>query len=43
LNSLPTGSQVTPPLSDRWISWPNQPLDWEAYSRSGSAGDPLRW
>ena len=27
---------------ERWITWPNQPLDWEAYSRSGSTGEPLR-
>src|SRR5882724_4790204 len=42
-NLLPTGSHVLPPSSERWISCPNQPLDCDAYSRSGSAGDPLRW
>src|SRR5437899_8356224 len=25
------------------MSWPNQPLDCDAYSRFGSAGEPLRW
>src|SRR5436190_22808975 len=25
------------------MTWPCQPVDCEAYSRSGSAGDPLRW
>ena len=24
-------------------SWPNQPLDCDAYSRSGSAGEPFTW
>src|ERR1043165_2799413 len=42
-NWLPTGSQVLPPSFERWISWPNQPLDCDAYSRLGSAGEPLRW
>src|SRR4051794_20565322 len=34
-NSFPTGVQVLPPSSERWIIWPNQPLDCEAYSRFG--------
>src|ERR1700738_380693 len=42
-NSLPTGSHVLPPSSERWISCPNHPVDSEAYSRFGSAGEPLRW
>src|SRR5260370_20345159 len=42
-NWLPAVSQVLPPSLERCITWPNQPLDWEAYSRSGSAGEPLRW
>src|SRR6266581_1060393 len=36
-------SQVLPPSLDRCIVCPNQLLDCDAYSRSGSAGDPLRW
>src|SRR5712692_4437864 len=42
-NLLPTGSQVLPPSLERWIIWPNQPLVCDAYSRFGSAGEPLRW
>src|SRR6266545_1065156 len=42
-NLLPTGSHDLPPSFERWISCPNQPLDCDAYSRFGSAGDPLRW
>src|SRR6267142_1748577 len=42
LNSLPAASQVLPPSFERCSTWPNQPLDWDAYSRSGSAGEPLR-
>src|SRR5208282_1190386 len=41
-NLFPTGSQVLPPSFERWISCPNHPLDCDAYSRFGSAGDPLR-
>src|SRR5947199_9176381 len=25
------------------MTWPCQPVDWDAYSRSGSAGEPFRW
>src|SRR5256885_8295713 len=42
-NSLPTVSQVFPPSSDRWTTWPCHPVDWEAYSRFGSTGDAFRW
>src|SRR5207249_9832618 len=42
-NSLPTASHVLPPSSERWITCPNHPLDCDAYSRSGSTGEPLRW
>src|SRR5216684_1084505 len=42
-NWLPAVSQVLPPSLERCITWPNQPLDWEAYNLSGSAGEPLRW
>src|SRR6185369_3414562 len=42
-NLFPTASQVFPPSRERWITWPNQPLLCEAYSRLGSAGEPLRW
>lgn len=42
-NSLPTGSHVVPPSSERWISCPNQPMDCDAYSRAGSAGEPVMW
>jgi hypothetical protein len=28
---------------ERWIICPNQPLDCDAYSRSGSTGEPFRW
>src|SRR6267142_2532 len=42
-NLFPTGSHVWPPLLERWICCPNQPLDCDAYSRFGSAGEPLRW
>src|SRR6185437_12817572 len=42
-NLLPTGSHVLPPSFERWMSWPNQPLDCDAYRRSGSAGEPFRW
>ena len=42
-NLLPTGSQVLPPSFERWINWPNQLVLCDAYTRSGSAGDPLRW
>jgi hypothetical protein len=41
-NLLPTGAQVLPPSLERWIICPNQPDDWDAKSRFGSAGDPLR-
>jgi hypothetical protein len=41
-NWLPIAVHVLPPSSERWITCPNQLLDWDAYSRSGSAGDPLR-
>src|SRR5207244_1719163 len=27
VNSLPTGSQVLPPSSERWTTWPCQPVD----------------
>src|SRR5438309_9859939 len=40
-NLLPTGSHVLPPSLERWINCPYQPLDCDAYSRFGSAGDPL--
>src|SRR5437762_14077821 len=40
-NLLPTGSQLLPPSLEHWISWPNQLLLCDAYSRFGSAGDPL--
>src|ERR1700734_3326255 len=40
-NLLPTGSQVLPPSEERWINCPNQPVDCDAYNRSGSAGDPF--
>src|SRR5437867_12298792 len=33
---------VFPPSSERCITCPNQPLVCDAYSRFGSAGDPLR-
>src|SRR5581483_11694903 len=39
----PTGDQVFPPSSERWMSCPNQPVDCEAYSLSGFAGDPATW
>src|SRR6266478_2877601 len=42
-NLLPTGAQVLPPSSERWINCPNQPLDCDAYSRFGSTGEPFRW
>src|SRR6476469_9863111 len=42
-NLLPTAFQVAPPSSERWTTCPNHPLDCEAYSRLGSAGDPLTW
>src|SRR3984885_9346812 len=42
-NLFPTGSHDLPPSFDRWISCPNHPLDCEAYSRFGSAGDPFTW
>jgi hypothetical protein len=38
-NLLPTGSQVCPPSLERWITCPNQLLDWEAKIRFGSAGE----
>src|SRR5271156_6670945 len=40
-NLLSTGSHVFPPSLERWINCPNQPLDCDAYRRSGSAGEPL--
>src|ERR1700676_4972792 len=42
-NLLPTGSHVWPPSFERWITCPDQLLDCDAYSRFGSAGDPLTW
>src|SRR2546425_7233751 len=42
-NLLPTGSHVLPPSFERCITWPNQPLDCDAYSRFGSMGEPFRW
>src|SRR5487761_843160 len=36
----PGASHVLPPSFERWITWPNQPLDCEAYSRLRSAGEP---
>src|SRR5271157_83952 len=43
MTSPPGVSQVLPPSLDRWMTCPNQPLDCDAYSRFGSAGDPLMW
>src|SRR5579864_305681 len=40
-NWLPTVSHVFPASFDRCITWPNQALDCDAYSRFGSAGEPL--
>src|SRR5262249_47360156 len=40
---LPGGFQVLPPSSERWMIWPNQPLDCDAKMRSGLAGDPFKW
>jgi hypothetical protein len=40
---FPTASQVFPPSFERWMTWPNQPLDWDAYSRLESTGDRLPW
>ena len=39
----PSPRQPAPPSSERWMTWPNQPLDCDAYSRPGSAGDPFTW
>src|SRR6267143_1054097 len=35
----PGVSHVLPPSHERWMTWPNQPLDCDAYRRLGSAGD----
>src|SRR5271166_1405732 len=43
MTSPPGVSQVLPPSLDLWMICPNQPLDCDAYSRFGSAGDPLMW
>src|SRR5260370_3848432 len=40
---VPGWCQVLPPSSDRWMTWPNQPLDCDAYSRFGSTGEPFKW
>src|SRR5579863_247096 len=40
-NLFPTVSHVLPASLDRSMTCPNQPLDCDAYSRFGSAGDPL--
>src|SRR5438093_25870 len=32
-----------PPSSERWMTWPNQLLVCEAYSRFGSVGEPFMW
>src|SRR5687768_4120802 len=40
---VPGWYQVLPPSSERWMICPNQLLVCDAYSRFGSAGDPLRW
>src|SRR5260370_9693154 len=37
----PGVSHVLPPSQERWITWPNQPLDCDAYTRFGSAGGTL--
>jgi hypothetical protein len=42
-NSFPTGSQVLPPSSERWMICPNQLDDCDAQMRSGCAGEPARW
>src|SRR5207244_10522246 len=34
---------VLRPSSERWMICPNQPLVCDAYSRSGSAGEPFKW
>src|SRR5437773_12075926 len=39
----PGVSHVLPPSHERWMTWPNHPLDCDAYRRFGSAGDPLMW
>ena len=41
LYSLLVGCQVWPPSSERCVTWPNQPPACEAYSRLGSAAEPL--
>src|SRR5687767_9819074 len=41
-NLFPTDSHVLPPSLDRCICCPNQPVDCDAKSRFGSAGDPFR-
>src|SRR5580704_17816515 len=41
-NLLPTVSHVLPASLERCITCPDQPLDCDAYSRFGSAGDPFR-
>jgi hypothetical protein len=38
---LPTGIQLRPPSSERWITCPNHELDCDAQIRFGSAGDPF--
>src|SRR6185369_295023 len=42
-NLLPTASHVLPPSSERWTTCPCQPVDCEAYSRSGLTGEPFMW
>src|SRR3954447_26953138 len=42
-NSFPTVSQFLPPSSERCMTWPCQPVDCDAYRRSGSAGEPFKW
>src|SRR5215471_15015338 len=42
-NLFPAVSHVLPPSLERGITCPDQPLYCDAYSRSGSAGDPLKW
>src|SRR2546427_1333193 len=37
----PGASHVLPPSQERWMICPNHPLDCDAYTRFGSAGDPF--
>jgi hypothetical protein len=39
----PGAAHVLPPSSERWMTWPNQLLDCDAYTRCGSLGDPFTW